>query len=143
MAVAPGNVMPQESLTSGNQAQARSFASGGSCRAPNSKWITLPSHRGWLLREAEALSSFFVRHIIDLLGGSPDLDDEGRPTAPGCGEDEAGQVSVRDFKDRSRLRDRAPFMGRPGADAIISHGMEFCGIATATTTTEGTTGRRL
>src|SRR6516164_6263135 len=51
----------------------------------NRKWIALASHRAWLLREAEALFSFFERHIINPLGGFYDLDDQGRPTLPGYG----------------------------------------------------------
>ena len=51
----------------------------------NRKWMALPSHRAWLLREAESLFSFFERRIINPLGGFYDLDDEGRPAAPGYG----------------------------------------------------------
>ena len=54
----------------------------------NRKWIALASHRAWLLGQAKKLFSFFERRIIDPLGGFYDLDDEGRPTAPGYGEGE-------------------------------------------------------
>jgi sulfoquinovose isomerase len=44
-------------------------------RPSNRKWIALPSHRAWLLREAETRFSFFERRIINPLGGFYDLDD--------------------------------------------------------------------
>ncbi|HTV28737.1 MAG TPA: hypothetical protein VMF32_13210 [Xanthobacteraceae bacterium] len=51
----------------------------------NRKRMALPSHRAWLLREAEALFSFFERRIVNPLGGFYGLDNEGRPTAPRYG----------------------------------------------------------
>jgi hypothetical protein len=51
----------------------------------NRKWIAVASHRAWLLRQAEPLFSFFERGIIKPLGRFYNLDDEGRPTAPGYG----------------------------------------------------------
>jgi sulfoquinovose isomerase len=92
---------------------------------PNSKWIALPSHRGWLLREAEALFSFFERQIINPLGGFHDLDDEGRPTAPGYG---AAEKPTRHLVATTRIIHAfaiAHLMGRPGADVIVNHGMDF------------------
>src|SRR5690348_11936227 len=53
--------------------------------ASNRKWTAVASHRAWLLREAEALFSFFERRIINPLGGFYDLDDQGRPAPPGYG----------------------------------------------------------
>jgi sulfoquinovose isomerase len=94
-------------------------------KPPNRKWIALASHRAWLLREAEALFSFFERQIINPLGGFYDLDDEGRPTAPGYGS--AGEP-VRYLFATSRMIHAfaiAHLMGRPGADVIIDHGMNF------------------
>jgi mannose/cellobiose epimerase-like protein (N-acyl-D-glucosamine 2-epimerase family) len=92
---------------------------------PNHKWVTLASHRGWLLREAEALFSFFERRIINPLGGFYDLDDEGRPSAPGYG---AAVRPARYLFATSRITHAyaiAHLMGRPGADVIIDHGMDF------------------
>jgi sulfoquinovose isomerase len=54
-------------------------------RAFGRKWIALASHHAWLSREAEALFLFFERRIINPLVGYYDLDDDGRPTAPGYG----------------------------------------------------------
>jgi sulfoquinovose isomerase len=51
----------------------------------NRKWMALASHHTWLLGQAEKLFSFFERRHINPLGGFFDLDEEGRPTAPGDG----------------------------------------------------------
>ena len=93
--------------------------------ASNRKWITLASHRAWLLRQAEALFSFFERGIINPLGGFYDLDNEGRPTAPGYG---SADKPARYLFATSRIIHAysiAYLMGRPGADIIIDHGMNF------------------
>jgi sulfoquinovose isomerase len=91
----------------------------------NRKWVALASHRTWLLREAEKLFSFFERRIINPLGGFYDLDDEGRPTAPGYG---AADKPARYLFATSRIIHAyaiAYLMGRPGADIIIDHGINF------------------
>jgi sulfoquinovose isomerase len=49
------------------------------------KWIALASHRGRLLQQAEALFSFSEGKLSTPLGGFYDLEDGGRPTAPGYG----------------------------------------------------------
>jgi hypothetical protein len=69
------------------------------------KWIALPSHRAWLLREAEALFSFFERRIINPLGGFYDLDDEGDQQRPSWLSRQASPVSLRNLENHSRLRD--------------------------------------
>ena len=94
-------------------------------KASNRKWIALPSHRAWLLREAEALFSFFERRIINPLGGFYDLDDGGRPTSTGYG---AAGKPARYLFGTSRIIHAyaiAYLMGRPGADVIVDHGMNF------------------
>jgi hypothetical protein len=65
----------------------------------NRKWIALSSHRTWLLSEAEKLLLFFERRVINPLGAFSDLDDEGRPTAPGYG---AADKPARDLFATSR-----------------------------------------
>jgi len=93
--------------------------------AHNRKWIALASHRSWLLKEAEVLFSFFERRIVNPLGGFYDLDDEGRPTPPGYG---AAGKPARYLFATSRIIHAyaiAYLMGRPGADVIIDHGMNF------------------
>jgi mannose/cellobiose epimerase-like protein (N-acyl-D-glucosamine 2-epimerase family) len=90
---------------------------------PNSKWTDLRSHRVWLLRQAEALFSFFEGQIINPLGGFNDLDDEGRPTAPRYG---APGKPARYLFSTTRIIHAfsiAHLMGRPGAEVIINHGM--------------------
>lgn len=42
---------------------------------PTSKWAKLPSHRAWLLQQADGLFAFFERRIVNPLGGFYDLDD--------------------------------------------------------------------
>jgi sulfoquinovose isomerase len=93
--------------------------------SPSRKWTALPSHRGWLFRQAEALLSFFELNIINPLGGFYDLDDQGRPAAPGYG---VAMKPSRYLFATSRIIHAyaiAYLMGRPGADVIIDHGMNF------------------
>ena len=45
--------------------------------------MALANHRTWLLGQAEKLFPFFERRLINPLGGFYELDEEGRPTAPG------------------------------------------------------------
>ena len=51
----------------------------------NSQWVSLASHQAWLENQAEALFAFYERGILNPLGGFHDLDDFGRPVAPGYG----------------------------------------------------------
>lgn len=91
----------------------------------NSRWVALPSHVAWLNHQAEALFAFYEKNIINPLGGFHDLDDAGRPTAPGYG---AGGAPGRYLFATTRVVHGyaiAHLMGRPGADVIVDHGMEF------------------
>ena len=91
----------------------------------NSKWTALSSHQAWLLQQANDLFAFFERRIVNPLGGFHDLDDEGRPTAPGYG---AGGAPARYLFATTRIIHAfsiAHLMGRPGADVIVDHGMDF------------------
>ena len=91
----------------------------------NAKWTLLPSHRAWLLGEANRLFAFFERRIVNPLGGFYELDDDGRPTAPGFG---AGGAPSRYLFYTTRIVHAfaiAHLMGRPGADVIVDHGMDF------------------
>ena len=92
---------------------------------PGARWANLPSHRAWLLRQADDLFAFFERNIVNPLGGFHDLDDEGRPAAPGYG---AGAPPSRYLFATTRIVHAfaiAHLMGRPGADVIVDHGMDF------------------
>ena len=91
----------------------------------NGKWTAMPSHRAWLERQAEALFAFYERNIVNPLGGFHDLDDFGRPAAPGYG---AGGTPSRWLFATTRVVHAfsiAHLMGRPGADVIIDHGLDF------------------
>ena len=92
---------------------------------PTRQWADLPSHRAWLLQQANELFAFFERQIINPLGGFHDLDDQGRPAAPGFG---SGGTPSRHLFATSRIVHAfaiAHLLGRPGADLIIDHGMHF------------------
>ena len=89
------------------------------------RWAALPSHRQWLSDQADRLFAFFERRIVNPLGGFHDLDDEGRPTPPGYG---AGGPPSRYLFATTRIVHVfaiAHLMGRPGADRIVDHGMDF------------------
>ena len=84
------------------------------------KWRTLPSHRLWLLQQAGDLLGFFERASVDPAGGFHELDDSGEPMPPGS----AG----RQLHATARMVHcfaLARLLGRPGAEAIIDHGMAF------------------
>ena len=89
------------------------------------KWTTLTSHRAWLLQQAGDLLSFFETRSINPLGGFHELDDEGRPMAAG---NAAGPSPSRQLHVTTRMVHcfaLAHLLGRPGADAIVDHGMSF------------------
>ncbi len=80
-------------------------------------WTRLPSHRLWLLAQAEALFAFFERHSLNPAGGFHALDRHGLPV-PGAGpEIHATARMVHSYA-------MAHLMGRPGAQAFVDHGME-------------------
>ncbi len=91
----------------------------------NEKWAAMPSHQAWLNQQAESLFSFYERNIVNPLGGFYDLDDAGQPTVPGYG---AGGTPARYLFSTTRIVHAysiAHLMGRPGADLIVDHGMNF------------------
>jgi len=93
--------------------------------APGSRWAALPSHKRWLLDQANSLFAFFERRIVNPLGGFHDLDDEGRAAPPGYG---AGGPPTRYLFATTRIVHAfaiAHLMGRPGADMIVDHGINF------------------
>jgi sulfoquinovose isomerase len=51
----------------------------------NRKWIALASHPRLVFEGTRNAFFVFERRIINPLGGFYDLDDEGRPAAPGYG----------------------------------------------------------
>ncbi len=86
--------------------------------------MALANHRTWLLGHAEKLFSFFERRLINPLGGFYELDEEGRPTAPGydAADKPAGTFSQ---PQGSFAYATAYLIGRPGADVIVDHGISF------------------
>lgn len=86
-------------------------------------WTGIASHRAWLLGQAENLFAFFEKHARDPNGGFFALDDDGQPLL----EAKTG-FSTREIHVTTRMVHSfsiAQLMGRPGADAMIDHGMQF------------------
>ena len=84
------------------------------------RWIDRPTHRAWLLRQAEGLFAFFERASRNPLGGFFDLDDDGRPLRAGPA---AGTRQIHATARMVHGYSMARLLGRPGADAVIDHGM--------------------
>jgi mannose/cellobiose epimerase-like protein (N-acyl-D-glucosamine 2-epimerase family) len=92
---------------------------------PFRRWIDLASHRLWLLAEAGRILDFFARHARDPAGGFFELDTGGRPlpatTFPGGVPTRALHLTARAVHGFAI----AHLLGRPGADTLVDHGMEF------------------
>jgi mannose/cellobiose epimerase-like protein (N-acyl-D-glucosamine 2-epimerase family) len=89
------------------------------------KWVTLTSHRAWLLQQAETLFDVFEKNSLNPLGGFHDLDMQCKPFAPGK---PPGSKPGRQIHVTTRMVHCfaiAHLMGRPGADVMIDHGMDF------------------
>jgi mannose/cellobiose epimerase-like protein (N-acyl-D-glucosamine 2-epimerase family) len=87
----------------------------------DAKWVTLTPHRLWLTQQAESLLGFFERRLIDPRGGFHDADTDGAPLP-------SGPQRPRYLHATSRMVycfALARLMGRPGADAVIDHGMDY------------------
>lgn len=93
--------------------------------AAGRKWITQTSHRDWLLQQAYDLIDFYQPRCINPRGGFFDLDDLGHPLPtgwpPAARPTRALYATVR----MVHFFALAHLMGRPGADTIIDHGMDF------------------
>ena len=87
------------------------------------KWVGLTGHRHWLFDHANALLDFHEGQSIDPKGGFRDLDDNGRPLAASGPAAFARQVQA--TARMVHCYAIARLMGRPGADAIVDHGMDF------------------
>jgi sulfoquinovose isomerase len=89
------------------------------------RWVTMPSHRLWLLKQADAIFDLFEQGCLNAQGGFHELDDTGRPYAPG---EPDGGVPTRALHITTRMVhcfSIAHLMGRPGADRFIDHGRDF------------------
>ncbi len=87
------------------------------------KWVTLTGHRTWLAARANDLLNFFEGASIDPAGGFRDLDDHGRPLASVAEVPYSRQVQA--VSRMVHCFAMARLMGRPGADRMIDHGMDF------------------
>ncbi len=85
------------------------------------RWATLATHRLWLLEQANILLGLFERHSIDPSGGFFALDRAGHPRPQ-------AEASGRGLHSTTRMVhcfSIAHLMGRPGAAALIDHGMDY------------------
>jgi sulfoquinovose isomerase len=95
-----------------------------STTAAGPQWIETPSHRHWLYDHAISLLDFYQHTSIDPAGGFFELDDVGRP---------------RDLPERQLFITTravhcfalASLMGKPGAGALVDHGIEHLNGALA------------
>jgi sulfoquinovose isomerase len=81
------------------------------------RWTTRPAHRRWLESRAEALWDQFQFTSIDPAGGFFDLDSAGQPRR---------DTPLRELVTTTRVIHCfaiAHMLGRPGAAAIIRHGL--------------------
>ena len=83
----------------------------------NTNWTTRPWHRDWLQGQANALFDLFQSNAVNPKGGFHDLDAAGRPVG-----------DVRQLHQTARMVHCfaiAARLGRPGAESIVNHGMQF------------------
>jgi mannose/cellobiose epimerase-like protein (N-acyl-D-glucosamine 2-epimerase family) len=81
------------------------------------RWTTRPAHRRWLESRADALLDQFQFASIDPAGGFFDLDIAGQPRR---------ETPIRELVTTTRVIHCfaiAHMMGRPGANAVIRHGL--------------------
>jgi len=89
------------------------------------RWISQSSHRLWLLDEANRLLDFYAAGSINPKGGFFDLDDYGLPLPTGW---PPAPMPTRNLFQTTRIVHCfaiAHLMGRPGADELVDHGMQF------------------
>ena len=83
-------------------------------------WMDRPYHRQWLLERANELFGFFETASINPKGGFYDLDATGRPLSP-----DNAKRGVHGTARMVHCYAIASLLGRPGADAIVDHGMDY------------------
>lgn len=82
-------------------------------------WRTLPFHREWLTGQASDLFAFYQNRIINPAGGFFELDETGLPL---------GGNPIRQIHNTTRMVHCfaiGTLLGRPGADAVVDHGMKY------------------
>lgn len=80
-------------------------------------WVTRSYHRHWLMDKANALFDMFQFNAVNPAGGFFDLDADGRAFG-----------NLRQIHATARMVHCfaiAHLLGRPGADAIVDHGMRY------------------
>lgn len=80
-------------------------------------WRTSPTHRQWLMKQADSLFDFFHYTSLNPKGGFFDLYDDGRPIG-----------DLRQLHATTRMvhcMALGHLLGRPGAAAMVDHGMEY------------------
>lgn len=87
--------------------------------ASGRKWVTLASHRLWLQQQAGAILDFFAGRCINPKGGFFELDNDGGPIA--AHQERPIHITTR----TTHCYAVAALMGRPGADAMVDHGMHY------------------
>lgn len=83
-------------------------------------WRKLPAHREWLMQQANGLWDFFQVRAFNPKGGFFDLDPFGKPLN--------ASNPVRPIHSTARMVHCfviGSLLGRPGADAIVDHGMNY------------------
>ena len=93
--------------------------------AAGRKWVTQTSHRDWLLGQAYKLIDFYQAGCVNARGGFFDLDDYGHPLPTGWPPSNKPTRALFATVRMVHCFSLAHLMGRPGADAIIDHGMDF------------------
>ena len=89
------------------------------------KWTSQASHRLWLLNEANRLFDFYQPNVVNRRGGFFDLDNRGDPLPTGW---PPAALPTRNLFQTTRMVycfTIAHLMGRPGADRLIDHGVNF------------------
>jgi mannose/cellobiose epimerase-like protein (N-acyl-D-glucosamine 2-epimerase family) len=89
------------------------------------RWTTMPTHRLWLLKQADAILDLFEQGCLNRQGGFHELDDAGRPYAPGEPDGNPPSRLLHITTRTVHCFAIAHLMGRPGADRFIDHGMDF------------------
>ncbi len=93
--------------------------------AAGAKWVNVPTHRQWLMDQATRLFAFYEPHVINADGGFHDLGDDGKPLLL---DDGIGGRPPRAVYSTARFVycfSIARLLGRPGAERIIDHGMDY------------------
>lgn len=93
--------------------------------ASGRKWMTQTSHRNWLVNQADNLIDFYQAGCRNPRGGFFDLDEYANPLPTGWPPAREPSRTLFATVRMVHCFSLAHLMGRPGADAIIDHGMDF------------------